>query len=177
QYCIYNGTGSSVDITGLAPGTTYRVTVLEYNGTASDAVYMSANPAVDAPTFLIGRLGPANVTTPTMYPIVPARLVTFSNTTATSTTASWTNGDGTQRAAFMELTGTGSVLLKDSTTYHPKTTFKAGSVVTIQGKSFYCVYNGTGNSVNITGLAPNTLYRLTVVEYQGKAGAERYLDS
>jgi gliding motility-associated-like protein len=77
----------------------------------------------------------------------------------------------------MELTGTGSVVLTEGTTCIASTSFGAGTTVIMSGKPFYCVYNGTGNSVNITGLAPNTLYRLTVVEYKGTAGNEKYLNT
>ncbi|HOP46641.1 MAG TPA: choice-of-anchor D domain-containing protein [Desulfobacteraceae bacterium] len=48
-YCIYNGTGSSVAVIGLMPGSTYRAMVCEYNGTAGYESYVtdtaSDNPA------------------------------------------------------------------------------------------------------------------------------------
>jgi len=40
---------------------------------------------------------------------------------------------------------------------------------------WYCVYNGTGSSVNLSGLVPNTTFRVTVVEYNTVSGGQYYL--
>ncbi|MCF7763413.1 MAG: hypothetical protein K9N62_07040, partial [Verrucomicrobia bacterium] len=61
-YCVYRGTGSSVTVSGLSAGTTYRVHVCEYAGTSGSEAYLAstatANPANQAslsnasPTFV-----------------------------------------------------------------------------------------------------------------------------
>ncbi len=45
NYVVYNSTGNSVTVTGLTPGTTYYVSVYEYNGTGSTINYLNASPA------------------------------------------------------------------------------------------------------------------------------------
>lgn len=40
-YAVYSGTGNSVTVTNLTPGTTYTMTVFEYNGTGCAARYLT----------------------------------------------------------------------------------------------------------------------------------------
>ena len=39
---------------------------------------------------------------------------------------------------------------------------------------WYSIYNGTGTGVTVTGLTPETTYRVMVCEYNGAAGKELY---
>jgi len=85
-YCIYNGTGSSVDISGLTAGATYRVTAVEYDGGAGSEKYLTT------------RQAPSNVYLPTIRTITLFR--TFSDTTSsensnvTANNILSPNGDG-----------------------------------------------------------------------------------
>ncbi|MBI5402044.1 MAG: T9SS type A sorting domain-containing protein [Ignavibacteriae bacterium] len=47
-YCVYKGTGSSVTVSGLSPGTTYRVMVSDFNGNPGFEGY-NKNTAVNNP--------------------------------------------------------------------------------------------------------------------------------
>jgi hypothetical protein len=96
--------------------------------------------------------------------------IVFSNTEDTSTDISWTNGDGSARVVFIKQALTGSPTLTNGTTYTPNTVFGSGSNVS----GWYCIYNGTGSTVSITGLLPSTQYRVMVLEYNGPAGSEVY---
>ncbi len=106
-------------------------------------------------------------------PATQATNVTFTNTTTTGTTASWTNGSGASRAVFIALASTGSPAPVNSTTYTANTTYASGTQV--GGSGWYCVYNGTGSTVNITGLTAGNTYRVMAVEYNGPAGSQNYL--
>ena len=161
-YCVYNGTGSSVDISGLTEGTTYRVSVVEYNP------YFNKGDQ-----YLTTGQSPANVTTMATIPVTPARLVKFTNTTNTGTTASWTNGTGSARAVFIFKGANGSPLPAGGTAYTANPAYGFGTAVGSSG--WYCIYNGTGSSVNITGLTYGVTYRVSVVEYNVIAGSEDYL--
>ncbi len=46
-FCIFNGTShpSDITVTALSPGTTYRIMVCEYNGTAGDEAYNTSDAA------------------------------------------------------------------------------------------------------------------------------------
>lgn len=52
-YCIYNGDATSISVSGLSKGTTYRVMVVEYNGEVGKELYNTTTSS----------LNPANVTT------------------------------------------------------------------------------------------------------------------
>lgn len=165
-YCVYNGTGNSTNVSGLLAGSTYRVTVVEYNTTGSIIRYMNT------------KLAPASVVTllsPAAAPTVPSLRLTFSNITPTGTTVNWNSGNGAKRAVFVARTANGVVNAFDNTTYTANPAFASGTQVGATG--WYCVYNGTANSANITGLTPSTIYRITVIEYNGDAGNEKYMNT
>lgn len=96
-------------------------------------------------------------------PTTQASNVTFSNVQSCGVTVSWTNGNGTGRIVFMKETNTGTSAPVDGTTYTANPVFGMGSQIGSTG--WYCVYNGTGTSVSVTGLNPSTTYRVHVCEY------------
>ncbi len=50
NYVVYNGTGSTVNVTGLNAGTTYHFSVFEYNGAGAVISYLTINPALASKT-------------------------------------------------------------------------------------------------------------------------------
>ena len=105
-------------------------------------------------------------------PTVQASNITVSSVTNTQANITWTNGNGSKRSVFVLSGNTGSVLPSAGTTYIANTVFRSGTQVGTTG--WYCVYNGTGSSVNITGLSPMTNYRIMVIEYNGNTNSESY---
>jgi len=67
---------------------------------------------------------------------------------------------------------TGTAAPLDNATYTANTVFKSGSQ--IGTSEWYCVYNGTGSTVTITGL-DGGIYQAMVCEYVGISGLEQYL--
>jgi gliding motility-associated-like protein len=110
---------------------------------------------------------------PLFPPKTQATNLVFTNTATNTTTVSWTNGNGPSRAVFISNTTTGSPIPVQSTTYTANPAFRSGSQIGSSG--WYCIYNGTGNTVDVTGLSSGATYRVMVVEYNGTAGAENYL--
>ena len=105
-------------------------------------------------------------------PTTTATAIAFSSSLPTSRTIEWTNGTtGTNRAVFVKAGTTGTPTVADNTTYTANTTFGSG---TAAGAGWTCVYNGTGSSVNVTGLTASTDYRAMVVEYNCATGSEKY---
>jgi gliding motility-associated-like protein len=151
-YCVYNGTGNTVNVVGLASVQTYRVAVVEYSGT------------IAAPKYLTASITPANVATPIEAPSGYSTALTFSNTTATSSTLSWTNGNGAARIVFIKLGTSGGFTPVDGVGYAPNNPYTQGFAIS---DGWYCVYRGTGNSVNLLGLSPVSTYRVAVVDYNG----------
>lgn len=162
-YAIYNNTGSSVTVTGLAASTTYIVQVFDYNGSAGFEIYntnsASGNPNTQATSAFVA-------------PTTQASSVTFSSVTNSQMTASWTSGNGEKRVVFVKAAATGTAAPANNTTYTANTTF--GSGTQIGASAWYCVYNDTGSSVTITGLSASVNYIVQVFEYNGTAGTELY---
>ena len=138
-----------------------------------------ARLSADGTTAIIGgfadnsNLGAAWVFIPLATPTTQASNVVFTSTTTTATTASWTNGDGASRAVFM-LSGTsGNAAPVDFTAYNANAAFGSGDQIGSTG--WYCVYNGMGSTVNITGLTAGTTYQVMAVEYNGTGSNTAYL--
>nr|WP_321358841.1 T9SS type A sorting domain-containing protein [uncultured Draconibacterium sp.] len=106
-------------------------------------------------------------------PTKQAANVGFSSTSTTGTTIGWTRGDGDNCAVFMAAATSGNAAPADNTTYTANTTLGSGTQIGSSG--WYCVSNGTGTSVTVSGLTAGTTYRVHVCEYNGEAGSELYL--
>lgn len=100
-------------------------------------------------------------------PEIPASNISFTGTTASSTTISWTNGSGVRRSVFMKTGSTGTAAPVNGTVYTANTLFGSGSQIGSGG--WFCIYNGTGNTVNVTGLSATTDYRVMVIEDNGSS--------
>ncbi|MEI7898475.1 MAG: hypothetical protein WCJ26_15665, partial [bacterium] len=157
---IFNGTGSTVDVTGLTAGTVYAFDIYEYNGTGATASY-SAN-------FTGTRSAlPAE-------PITQATNVTFSNVTTTGFKINWTIGNGGNSLVVVkDVTAVDSDPV-DGTSYTASSTFGGGTQI---GTGNYVVYRATTNTVTITGLTDGNVYHVAVYTYSGAAGSgnENYL--
>lgn len=163
-YCVYNGQASSVNITnGLSPGTAYRAVVLSYNGNTGFELYKTT-PGTNATNF-----------TTIAVPTAQATTIVFTATDAVSSVVNWTNGTGASRAVFAKLTGTGTVSPTFNTNYLANTALGSGTQISSTG--WYCVFNGTGNSVTVTGLSTGQIYTARVFEYNdnGSGGGQTFL--
>lgn len=102
-----------------------------------------------------------------------AEEVAFSNVTNVQFDLGWTRGSGTKCVVFISETTTGTPIPVDNDTYTANTVFGDGTQIGSSG--WYCIYNGTGTNVTVTGLTPNTYYKVMVCEYYGDTGSETYL--
>ncbi|MGV8992692.1 MAG: T9SS sorting signal type C domain-containing protein [Flavobacterium sp.] len=97
---------------------------------------------------------------------------TFTNITSTGFKLNWTNsGNGDQRIVLIRPLSAVNGIPADATTYNANAAFATGSLI---GADNYVVYKGNGNSVQITGLDPNKLYHISIIEFNGLAGTESY---
>jgi hypothetical protein len=163
-YAVYSGTGSNVTITGLSPSTTYIAQVFEYNGTSGYEMYLR-DEAADNPK--------AQATAAFLAPTTPASSLSYTSVSDAGFTVGWSNGGGEKRAVFIKAAATGTATPVNATTYVASTTFSGGTQIGSSG--WYCVYNGAGASVTVTGLSQSTTYIVQVFEYNGSAGTELYL--
>jgi len=147
NYVVYNGTGTSVNVTGLLENTTYHFAVYEYN-TTSTCYHL---------TELTG-----NFTTPQCSPTTQATTFTSSSVTGTSGTANWVRGNGN---SVLVVARAGSAVNADpvsGTSYTANAVFGSGSQI---GTGNFVVYSGTATSVNVTGLSASTTYHFAVYEF------------
>ncbi|MCX7987738.1 MAG: fibronectin type III domain-containing protein, partial [Bacteroidales bacterium] len=164
-FCVYNGTGNSVKVTGLVINTLYRIWVFEYNGTAGAERYLKTTNSSN----------PVDKRTISKKPDWSASYIVFKNVTANAARIEWICGNGEYEAVFVAQTNIGSPLPDTGKAYTANSVFGSGDQA---GAGWYCVYNaaksGTTGAVNITGLTPGTQYRAMVVSYNGTGGSECY---
>ena len=160
------------------------VTDVSFGGTAAASFTVNSDYQIVA-TVNTGSSGMVSVTSSsgtgtlagfTWQATTQASSVTFSTVQAGQMTISWTNGNADKRAVFVIEGSNAHVNPVDNTTYSASTNWSVKGTQ-LGSSGYYCVYNGTGNSVTITGLNPGTLYKVVVFEYNGSASAEKYQTS
>lgn|GEM_PF-551511 len=104
-------------------------------------------------------------------PKVNASDITFSNVTDNSIKLSWTKGNGEYRMVVAHADSMISAFPDDGTDYTGNAAFGAGTSL---GSDNYVVYNGTENSVTVTGLTPGKTYYFRVLEYNKNATTGNY---
>ena len=120
-------------------------------------------------------VSPSPIIVETFAPTTQATNVIFSSVQATQMTASWTNGNGENRAVFMKQASSGSATPANGTIYGANPAFGTGSsYYQIGATGWYCIYNGTGTTVNVTNLTASTAYQVHVCEYNGPTYDQAY---
>ncbi len=94
-------------------------------------------------------------------PTVQPSAVSASAIGMNSMTISWTNGDGANRLVVVKPISNPSFAPVDGTSYTANSVYGQGSSVGYG----WVVYNGTGTSVNVTGLTANTAYYFLIYEF------------
>ncbi|HXC03228.1 MAG TPA: T9SS type A sorting domain-containing protein, partial [Bacteroidia bacterium] len=152
-FVVYNGTGTSVNVTGLSSSTTYYYAIYEYN---------TLNNCYDLTADLTGNA----TTSPPAPPSTQASNLTFLNVDCQSMTISWTNGNGGGRYVVMNTSNT----FTPPTNGTPPTT--PNSVWANAGQQV--VFDGNTSSVTVTSLSTSTLYWFKVYEYNGSGATINY---
>lgn len=107
-------------------------------------------------------------------PTSPPTALSISGQTQTSLTLNFTAGNGFNRIVVAKQGTAITNTPFDGAGYAANSIFGSGTSL---GGSTYCVYNGTGNSVTVTGLVSNSNYYFAVYEYNsnGSACTNNYL--
>jgi hypothetical protein len=160
---VYNGTGSTVNVTGLTGGNTYVFDVYEYNGSGATANYGAA---------LSG-----SKSTLAIEPSVQASNVTFTNVNNTGFTINWTKGS--DAANSLVIIKAGSAVDSDpvdGTSYTATAASPFGAQI---GTGNFVVYRASLATITVTGLTAGQTYHVAVYSYNGSAGGtpENYLTS
>lgn len=162
-YCVYNGDGTSVAVSNLQSGFTYRVQVVEYNGLGGNQKY----------NLTTAPQNPANFTALLVAPGTPVSTLSIVNKTVNSVTLDISEGNGSGRVVFARATDTGASSPVDNTTYTANLTFGSGSQIGSSG--WRCVFNGPSTTgFTVSNLSPATTYTFHVVDYNGPPGQEKF---
>ncbi len=164
NYVVYNGGLNSVTVTGLAIGTSYRVTIFEYEFDAfqfRNEYLTSSYPNVFQYTL-------------DSEPTTSASTLTVTSIAPTTAYVSWASGSGARRIVSVRAASTNFILPVDGTAYSSSSTYGIGTDL---GSGAYVVYSSTGSGLTIFGLTPETQYSIAVFEYNGLSGAQNYRTS
>jgi len=161
EQVVYLGTNPSFTDTGLATTTQYyyRIYTVDKAFNYSSALTATAT------------------TTSASYAAEPTAQVTGLNITGVSTTGMTINftpavsGAGTNHLVVIGTSLSGDPA--DGSSYIANTDFTAIGSSTVAGGKV--VYNGTGNSVTVTGLTFNTNYTVRIYDFNGTGSTENYL--
>lgn len=107
----------------------------------------------------------------TKIPTIAATNIVFTNIANTSVTLTFTKGNGGKRIVVCRPTSATAVLPINLSNYTSNAIFGLGNTT---GTNNYIVYNGTGNTLNVSGLNLLTSYTFTIYEYNGAVGNTIY---
>ena len=161
NFVVFNGSGSSVPVTGLSPDTVYHFRVYEYNGSGGGENYNTNSASGN----------PASQTTLDTEPTTQATALEITAVGETTMSLGWTRGDG-ENVLIVGRLGAAAESPPDGTNYTANAAW--GSAWTV-GAASRALYAGSGTSENLTGLSAETLYYFTAFEFNGTAGANNYL--
>jgi hypothetical protein len=171
-YATVSGYSSSSTINSNSACGTLTISSIAISANTFIRFTFSGNVSVSS--FVITAIPPASA------PSTQASNVTFSSITATSATVNWTNGNGSRRAVFMKEGTQGTISNPiDGNTYTANNNWNSGSPTGTQlgTSSYFCVYDGTASTTNITGLNPSSNYWVYVFEYNGTGSGTLYQTS
>ncbi|MFZ5971469.1 MAG: BspA family leucine-rich repeat surface protein [Bacteroidota bacterium] len=151
NFVVYEGTGTTVTITGLVHSTTYYIRIFEFNGTGTGTVYNTTDVlSGDGTTLFPPTVGPTNL---------------IATPTPNSAALTWTRGNGTRSLVILQA-GSSPADPADYTNYTGNATFGSGTAI----GGGHVVYHNSSNLVNVTNLLPNTVYFYRIVEGNGTTG-------
>jgi hypothetical protein len=157
----YIGTNTSFIDTGLSLSTSYYYRIYTVDKAFNYSTALTGN---------VTTLGPSYATEPTAQ----VSGLNFTNVTSSGMTINWTNditNGGTNHLVVIGTSLSGDPV--DGLTYISSTDYTSISSSSVAGGKV--VYNGTENTVNVTGLTYNTNYYVRIYDFNGSSGTENYL--
>lgn len=148
-------TGSSRSITNLTPATTYHYAVFEFNGTDNNTWYLTEPEHV-----LTGQVETLSA------PTVQGGDFIFSDITGNSISVSFSPGNGDGRILLVSAGEPVNDIPLNLVSYSSNSNFNFAPSI----GSSKIIYRGSGTSVNISGLQPDTEYHFALFEYNGSTG-------
>ncbi len=104
-------------------------------------------------------------------PTIQSSNIVFNSISSTDMTISWSNGSGSNHLVVVRGTNAVNVDPTDGVSYTANPIFGSGSHL---GSGNYVLYNGTGATLNVSGLATGVTYHFRIYDYFGSGGGENY---
>lgn len=155
---IANGS-NSVTISGV----TYNTAETGVSITATPTTGMTGLTAATSSTFTVLAALPT-----------PSSAVNITSRTNNSVGLSWTSGNGVGRIVVARFNSSSGVAPAAGAAYTPNSASFSDASNPTTGTDNVVVYNGTGNSLTITGLSAATAYNFEVYEYNGSTSTYNY---
>jgi len=108
-------------------------------------------------------------------PLIPPNQIIISNNIGNSLTLNWTSGSGSQNLVVMRAINNNIASPVNGVNYIANSNY--GSANSLIGTGSYVVYNGTNNSVTVSGLNFNTVYFVRVYTFNLSGSNTAYLNS
>ena len=156
---VYDGSGTSVTVSGLTANTTYYFAVYEYNGLTNTINYLQASPGTTSAGTLVAE--------PTT-----SSLVSITRITADTVYVNFTGGNGANRIVVVNTTGAVSFTPADATTYLGAN-LALGSAFDLGGGN-KLAYQGNATSAKITGFPMGSTVNVAVFDYNGSGSTTNY---
>jgi len=123
-----------------------------------------------------GLQGPITISGTVSSAVLPAPSsqasgISFANVTQNGMDISWTNGNGAQRLVLAKAGGAVSGNPSNGSDYNASADFGSGDQI---GSGNYVVYEGSGNSFNLSGLTPSTSYSIRIYEFNNTGSNTLY---
>jgi hypothetical protein len=85
----------------------------------------------------------------------------------------WKKGNGSKRVVFCKIGTSGTAVPVNNKSYIASPNYGEGDQIGSTG--WYCVYNGIGDSLEVSNLSNSNSYSFHVIEYTGVQGSENYV--
>ena len=155
----HDGNPTNVSLTGLIEDESYFFELYPYTNMGTDTDYKTDNVPTTAATI-------------TNNTVSQASGLNFTTANNSSITLNWINGTGTSRIVIVSEGDSVEGEPEDFSSYLADPNFGDGDAIDVND---YVVYNGTGNTVTVTGLSPETQYSFKVFEYYTPFGLNLYV--
>ncbi|QQR98484.1 MAG: lamin tail domain-containing protein [Sphingobacteriales bacterium] len=142
-------------------GTTVDSTYTGISLTNMGAFWNAATTATQTSFFDNVRVAISPICTP---PTTQASSIAVSNINSTTATIKWTSGSGNNRIVVVKAGSAVAGTPTSGTAYTASSTFGSGAII---ATNEYVVYNGSDDSVDISGLSCTSIYHIKIFEYNG----------
>lgn len=166
NYVVYKGTGTSITVSNLTPGTYYEAMVYEFNSLTFPYV-----PNYTTSYGFLYMYALANAPT-----VSPSGLTAY-NINSTSVYYSWTPGNGSYSILGVRQANGYVGTPVDGTEYSSSTCFGSGNSIGTSSPYAYSIYDGVSSNLITSCLSPGTDYSAGVFTYNGTSGANNYYTS